>query len=127
MKIESSEFFSNIPVMSDYLVQTFHHVDDYRCLRPLEEFAEDLGSIAHGPSEEESVALLAVLRHRLAAAFKAKGWEGDGDIEVVFVPPFLSSTGETSCTAIFHVKQSNNGTSFIAVPKGVKFALSADE
>lgn len=127
MKIEDSQFFTNIPKMADYTVQSFQHVDDYRCFLPLEEFAEDLAGPFDSPRDEEAIALLAVLKHRLSTAFKEKGWEGDGDIEVVFVPPFLTSTGLTSCTAVFHVKQSNNGTSFIAFPKGVKFGQAKEQ
>jgi hypothetical protein len=30
---------------------------------------------------------------------------------------------DTWCTTIYHVKQSNNGTSWLAVPKGFRFVM----
>jgi hypothetical protein len=40
--------------------------------------------------------------------------EGDGLLEAMMVPPFLTSRGITNWFPVFHVKQSNNGTSWIA-------------
>jgi hypothetical protein len=45
------------------------------------------------------------------------GWEGDGTIRLLWLPPFVLP-GEDLCFGewIWHVKQSNNGTSWIASP-----------
>ncbi len=43
------------------------------------------------------------------------GWEGDGDIGIMWLPPFIDVGLEDSVGAyIWHVKQSNNGISFLA-------------
>ncbi|RRJ95183.1 hypothetical protein Ga0100231_013570 [Opitutaceae bacterium TAV4] len=127
MKIEDSKFYAHIPNMAHYTIQEYHHVDDFRCLRPLSEFVSDISGVLDSPDAEIAELAIAELRKRISAAFRKAGWEGDGDINVVFVPPFLCDTGYTSCTAIFHVKQSNNGTSYIALPNGVRFITPQKE
>lgn len=48
------------------------------------------------------------------AAFEKAGWEGDGEIGLIWLPPFiLESTGDTFGQYIWHVKQDNNGISFL--------------
>lgn len=42
-------------------------------------------------------------------------WEGDGDIGILWLPPFVSVGVEDTCGAyIWHVKQNNDGISFLA-------------
>jgi hypothetical protein len=50
--------------------------------------------------------------------FKKNGWEGDGKIGLIWIPPFIDiGIGEgTWGTYLWHVKQLNDGTSFIASP-----------
>jgi hypothetical protein len=50
----------------------------------------------------------------LRAAFKAAGWEGDGRLGALLVPPFFGSEGLRDWFPVFHAKQSNNGISWIA-------------
>lgn len=60
-------------------------------------------------------------------AFLEAGWHGDGLIERVWVPPFLMESSDDYGDHIYHVKQSDNGTSFLAVPETwMKFYLSED-
>lgn len=43
------------------------------------------------------------------------GWEGDGDIEWTMLPPYaFNDVQDGWWKPVFHVKQSNNGQSFIA-------------
>ena len=50
------------------------------------------------------------LRH----LFEQAGWEGDGQISCIHIPPFLRGDYESHCRTVFHVKQSHRGTSFLA-------------
>lgn len=50
--------------------------------------------------------------------FLRAGWEGDGVIQLLWFPPFLQiGIEDTWGTVVWHVKQKNNGTSFIASPE----------
>jgi len=47
--------------------------------------------------------------------FKEFGWEGDGEIGIIWLPPFVNvGIEDTYGTYIWHVKQLNNGISFLA-------------
>ena len=47
--------------------------------------------------------------------FKEYGWEGDGSIGIIWLPPFVDvGIEDTWGPYIWHVKQSNNGISFLA-------------
>jgi hypothetical protein len=70
--------------------------------------------------------MVADMRRRLAELFKRFGWEGDGDIDCIFVPPCFVASGYSLCETVFHVKQRNNGTSFIAMPPGFQLTLAED-
>jgi hypothetical protein len=106
-----------------YYVVDFMHIDDYRCFCPLkdailDDFLSPLSPAEKHQHEEQ-------LRQQLSELFRNAGWEGDGTIGCLFVPPCFSSQseGDTWCTTIYHVKQSNNGTSWLAIPKGFQFVL----
>ena len=46
--------------------------------------------------------------------FKKNGWEGDGEIKLIWLPPFLDEADDPNFGEyIWHVKQSNNGISFL--------------
>ncbi len=54
--------------------------------------------------------------------FAAAGWEGDGEIGVIWLPPFVGTGLEdTWGTYVWHVKQSNNGMSWIASDSPLNF------
>ena len=46
-------------------------------------------------------------------AFAKNGWEGDGEIGLIWIPPFIEDTGDTFGRYVWHVKQNNNGLSFL--------------
>lgn len=47
--------------------------------------------------------------------FKRYGWEGDGILELLWLPPFIGvGVEDTYGVVCFHVKQSNNGTSWFS-------------
>lgn len=47
-------------------------------------------------------------------AFKECGWEGDGEVQIIWIPQFLFSDDDCYGLFVWHVKQRNNGFSFIA-------------
>jgi TIR domain len=55
--------------------------------------------------------------------FKRAGWEGDGEIQLMWLPPFVGAGVEdTWGVAVWFVKQDNNGTAFIASPVPLPFS-----
>jgi len=105
----------------DHYVVDYEHIDDFRCVRPLGEaigegLFEDIPP-NEKQAEEES------LRTELAKLFKEAGWEGDGTINCIFIAPCFTTRGDTACQVVYHVKQGNNGTSWLAVPKSLRLRL----
>ncbi|MDX6158390.1 hypothetical protein SIA70_20075 [Bacillus subtilis] len=79
-----------------WFVFKYEHIDYLDNIRPIEkdrneEFLEELKQL-----------------------FKNEGWEGDGEIGEIWLPPFLLSSANSVGHWVYHVKQQNNGTSFIA-------------
>lgn len=69
-------------------------------------------------------------KDELKQLFSGHGWEGDGDIGVIWFPPFIGVGGENTLGHyVFHVKQLNNGISFLASSEPLPFArlLSQNE
>ncbi len=53
--------------------------------------------------------------HLVKERFSEYGWEGDGAIGIIWLPPFIDVGIENDWgTSIWHVKQRNNGISFLA-------------
>ncbi|MGE7775121.1 hypothetical protein ACQKLP_10380 [Chitinophaga sp. NPDC101104] len=55
--------------------------------------------------------------------FLEVGWEGDGKIELMWVPPFALKAGNPMGVTIWHVKQQEDGTSWLLSPIPLEFAL----
>src|SRR5215469_1337963 len=111
-------------IRGNYHVVDFQHIDDLRCFRPLADDFRDAPIRTSG--KRKSKQLENKLRSELAEIFKQAGWEGDGKIQCFFVPPCFSvhgRDGDTSCVSIYHVKQKNNGISWLAIPNGFKFRM----
>jgi hypothetical protein len=97
-------------LLEGYRVYTYYHIDDYRCLSPLKTaFDEDY---EHKCSDDNPY--IQVLENHLRDLFEQAGWEGDGQINCIHIPPFLCGDYESHCRTVFHVKQSHRGTSFLA-------------
>lgn len=111
-----------LPDLSRYNIAEYHHIDDFRCMRPLREYF-DVFPMENRRSEQFNDELLGQLGRKLSEFFKQNGWEGDGTIECIFIPPCFYSDSDTYCETIFHVKQYNNGTSFLAIPKYLRFEM----
>jgi|ERR1700733_676336 hypothetical protein len=82
---------------------TYHFVDGKFAFKPFAIYARQLNI----PDREAQN-----FRSTMLAEFGSIGWEGDGELGAGFVP------ANTLCNAkpgtMYHVKQENNGTSFIA-------------
>jgi hypothetical protein len=61
-------------------------------------------------------------REEALFAFKKAGWEGDGRLGFIWLPPFLfEDNTDTWGVCLWHVKQSNNGTSWLCARKPYDF------
>ena len=112
-----------MPMLPEILdVQRFHvyrytFLDDLQFIKP--------PNVVFAYDEPDKVA--AVLQ-AVATKFQEAGWEGDGDVGVLWLPPFIDAGIEdTWGTYIWHVKQSNNGISFLASRYTLTFARLADQ
>ncbi|WDF57894.1 hypothetical protein PQ462_14320 [Flavobacterium sp. KACC 22758] len=60
-----------------------------------------------------------------ANLFKNAGWEGDGDIELIWIPPFVYSEYGFKEIAlgfiVWHVKQEEDGISWLLSPQKLPF------
>jgi hypothetical protein len=100
----------------DYDVVDFQFIDDKRCLLPLTDSFDDGMSTYTDDDVQKKKEILSSL-------FKNAGWEGDGEINCIALSPCFSGRDDGWCDIIYHVKQSNNGTSWLAIPKSLKLQL----
>jgi hypothetical protein len=96
-------------------VVSYHHIDYRHSIRGREAW-DDLVSQQLLPCTFEDA----------LAAFKKAGWEGDGSIEALWIPPFMFANPDTMGIHIWHVKQSNNGTSWLCADKPYSFPALND-
>ena len=71
-------------------------------------------SLPSYPYPRDKEALPKALISNVRLTLKQCGWEGDGELCAMMVPPIFSSAGHTQWFPVFHVKQGHNGTSWIA-------------
>lgn len=96
-------------VLQGYFVYSYQHVD---CLEYMPLASEVL---SRAPNKD---AVLDAVKARL----RERGWEGDGEVRLMWLPPFLGAGVEdTWGLALWFVKQSNNGTAWIASPVPLPF------
>lgn len=99
-----------------YYLYTYHFIDVFAFIRTPKEVDDALAYLYPGEEEEEENTLYRSRVSEIGDLFLRMGWEGDGDIGLIWIPPFLRITEEYDCEGqtIWHVKQRNNGTSYIA-------------
>lgn len=105
-----------------YTVYQYTFLDDLSFIRSPAEYiaATSIFSLERLSADE----IVAVVRHRFLAA----GWEGDGEIGVLWLPPFVGvGVEDTWGTYVWHVKQGNNGISFLLSPVSLDFARLASQ
>ena len=95
--------------LQSYYVYTYEHIDILTFLPVAKEF---LGTY---PGYNALISEVSQL-------FLRNGWEGDGIIRLMWFPPFLKiGIEDTWGTLAWFVKQSNNGTAFIASPVSIPY------
>lgn len=100
----------NPNVVDEYEVYQYEHVD---CL----EFMPSAEAVLQNVPIRNEV--LEAVRRK----FRESGWEGDGTIRIMWLPPFVGAGVEdTWGLAVWFVKQLNNGTAFIASPVSLPFS-----
>lgn len=104
------------PRVANYYVYSYEHVDELSFVRA----ASDVDQTSHYAGG------LAGLEPDIAVLFLANGWEGDGKIGIVWLPPFVG-LGHTAGLFLWFVKQRNNGTSFIASEQPLPFPPFLDD
>lgn len=60
----------------------------------------------------------------MRAIFKEMGWEGDGVIELIWLPAFVFPLGQqvpSIGVVVWHVKQSYDGLSYLLSPVALPF------
>lgn len=106
-----SDYFMpfDIADIDQYLVYEYQHMDDLTFM-PLADIVFE-----RHPKRDEII-------EKMKNRFKRAGWEGDGSIQILWLPPFLGAGVEdTYGVCVWHVKQSNNGSSWIAAPVPLPF------
>lgn len=98
-------------------VYQYQHLDDLSFVRKPED-------VFAGISRSE----LKRLTEAVAERFRVAGWEGDGTIGIVWLPPFVEvGVEDTWGTYLWHVKQENNGTSWIGSKYTLDFGRIKDQ
>ena len=101
---------NNPNVVDEYEVYQYQHVD---CLEFMPSAEAVLQNVPNRIQVLEAV-------HR---KLRASGWEGDGEIRMMWIPPFVGAGVEdTWGLAVWFVKQYNNGTAFMASPVSLPFS-----
>jgi len=108
-------------IKDDHYVIDFQFIDDFRCIRPLSEAVRD--PHLDEPDSAESRKKEQQLRSELGALFLEAGWEGDGEINCIFMPPCFLGREDGWSIPVYHVKQSNNGTSWLAIPNDMRLSM----
>jgi hypothetical protein len=92
-------------------VYQYHFLDDLSFIRRPEDVFDE-------SEKGEIESFVAAVKDR----FREAGWEGDGEIGIIWLPPFADvGTEDTTGTYFWHVKQSNNGTSWLACNVSLNF------
>jgi len=109
------EEIKNPRIVQNYSVYCYEHLDSNFFMRRA---ANLLASVFNRDE------ILREVQKRLLQA----GWEGDGEVELIWLPPFVGAGLEdTYGVCLWHVKQGNNGTSWIASPVPLPFERLAEQ
>src|SRR4051812_25043262 len=100
--------------VKNYFVYQYHHIDDLSAIIKPENMYRWFGT---NQAAEEQKKLEETV-DEVGKLFFDNGWEGDGQIGMIWIPPFIDIgyDEDTWGSYLWHVKQNNNGTSFIASP-----------
>ncbi len=99
-KYDDTGRYADTPVTSVWVIG-YHHIDSPKLIPPLATMPDKFHCLSPCPPD------------MAAGVFRAAGWEGDGELGYIYLPPFVFDSGDTFGCVVYHVKQHNNGTSFI--------------
>lgn len=104
------DFILELEIPSELVVLQYHFIDFLNArIDPKKIF---------GDSKKTQDAVEAVKQ-----IFIKNGWEGDGEIKMIWLPPFLDQSRDNNFgDFIWHVKQSNDGTSFLGFKEVIQSA-----
>lgn len=102
------QFFKGVEALDRYHIYSFEHLDDLSFMQKAHE------ALSAFPDADDYISAI-------CSRFSQCGWEGDGELQLFWLPPFVTNSSESHGTFCFHVKQSNNGTCWIASPKPLGF------
>lgn len=104
------EEVNNPSVIDDYQVYQYEHID-------ILEFMPLATKVLQGVKNSQKII------ERVERRLKKAGWEGDGDLQILWIPPFIGAgVQDTYGVTVWFVKQGNNGTSFMVSPVSLPFA-----
>lgn len=103
--------------IKSYHIYTYTFLDDLSCIKnPYDYFLDE--------DRERIDDAVYLIKER----FTEYGWEGDGTIGIIWLPPFVDvGIEDTWGTYIWHVKQNNNGISFLACDEALDFKRLGDQ
>lgn len=110
--------FGTPETIRQYFVYAYCFLDDLRFMRNPVEVIEEWNKFYPFDKVDKVSELITAVRGR----FLKEGWEGDGEIGLLWLPPFTDTgTEDTYGTYIWHVKQQNNGISWLLSSVELRF------
>ncbi len=110
-----SEEVRNPRCVHDYHVYEYQYIDILEFMPSAEQVLKNI------PNRDEII-------HNVTNKLKESGWEGDGEIQILWMPPFIGAgVDDTWGFAIWFVKQNNNGTAFMVSPVSLPFFRLLDQ
>lgn len=104
-----SEELRDPDIVSEFFAYSYHFLDDLSFMSK-----PDLHFDVFSTFET----LIKAIKNR----FRQEGWEGDGNIQIFWLPPFVGAgVDDTHGVCVWHVKQNNNGTSWLLSPVPLPF------
>lgn len=107
----------DINSLEEIIVYSYEHIDDLSFIRSPESVSNDHILFPYRIDTERRNAVEDIVRQKLIL----EGWDGDGELGIIWIPPFIIEDSDTYGTYVWHVKQDNNGTSWIASTKYLPF------
>jgi hypothetical protein len=107
----------NPEIVKAMYVYEYTFLDDLSFIKTPEDYAELIFFASY--SKEQIQDVVDAVKEKILSS----GWEGDGEIGVIWIPPFVDTGFEdTAGNYFWHVKQSNNGISYILSEYPLEFS-----
>lgn len=104
--------------LKGWYIYTYCFMDDLTFIRKPANVNKDWKNSSPFLGTDNLDEVIEVVKRR----FLQEGWEGDGEIGLIWIPPFVDiGSDDTYGTYIWHVKQQNNGISWLLSPIKLDF------